>query len=101
MTHFYSKSTRSAFFGLFSKPLTVLLFVASLLYAGGTVAQITVNLGNVTTCTPGSVVTVPITVTNFNNIGAVSLDMNYSPTALTYTGFNNSSLTGNLIVNNP
>ncbi|NBU70565.1 MAG: hypothetical protein EBS53_03815, partial [Bacteroidetes bacterium] len=50
---------------------------------------------------PGSVVTVPITVTNFNNIGAVSLDLNYSATALTYTGFNSAALTGNLIVNNP
>ncbi|NBU71261.1 MAG: hypothetical protein EBS53_07395, partial [Bacteroidetes bacterium] len=47
-------------------------------------AQISVNLGNASTCTPGSVVTVPITVTNFNNIGAVSLDLNYSATALTY-----------------
>ncbi|MBM3410299.1 MAG: hypothetical protein FJY18_01530, partial [Bacteroidetes bacterium] len=60
----------------------------------------TVVLGQVSSC-PGSVVTVPINVQNFLNIGAVSLDMFYDSTALTFTGFNSSALTGNLIVNNP
>ncbi|MBM3410246.1 MAG: hypothetical protein FJY18_01260, partial [Bacteroidetes bacterium] len=59
-----------------------------------------VVFGQVSGC-PGTVVTVPITVQNFNNIGAVSLDFLYDSTALTYTGFNSSALTGNLIINNP
>jgi hypothetical protein len=60
----------------------------------------TVTLGQVSGCR-GSVVTVPITVQNFTNIGAVSLDLLYDSTKLTYAGNNSSALTGNLIVNNP
>ncbi|MFM8977787.1 MAG: cohesin domain-containing protein, partial [Bacteroidota bacterium] len=60
-----------------------------------------VAIGSATSCTSGTVVTVPITVQNFNNIGAVSLDMLYDSTKLTYTGFNSAALSGNLIVNNP
>ena len=85
---------------IYASFVSLVILVAGLV-VGTSYAQITVNLGNVSTCTPGTVVTVPITVTNFNNIGAVSLDMNYSSSALTYTGFNNSGLTGNLIVNSP
>ena len=105
MNTFYSTPTNNNFLqsalGKFTSTLLFLLFCCYSLFSGQSKAQVTVNLGNVSTCTPGTVVTVPIMVTNFNNIGAVSLDMNYSPTALTYTGFNNSGLTGNLIVNNP
>ncbi|NCV86907.1 MAG: hypothetical protein EBW14_13805, partial [Oxalobacteraceae bacterium] len=64
------------------------------------VAAPVVVLGQVTGCR-GTVVTVPITVQNFTNIGAVSLDLLYDSTKLTYTGNNSSALTGNLIVNNP
>ncbi|MFM7587394.1 MAG: cohesin domain-containing protein, partial [Bacteroidota bacterium] len=60
-----------------------------------------VQVGSITTCASGTVVTVPITVQNFTNIGAVSLDLIYDSTKLTYTGFNSSALTGSLIVNNP
>jgi hypothetical protein len=60
-----------------------------------------VAIGSATSCTSGTVVTVPITVQNFNNIGAVSLDMLYDSTKLTYAGFNSAALSGNLIVNNP
>ena len=77
------------------------LFIAFTFLAFSTKAQTTVALGNVSACTAGTVVTVPITVQNFTNIGAVSLDMLYDSTKLTYTGFNSSNLTGNLIVNNP
>jgi hypothetical protein len=59
-----------------------------------------VSLGQVTGCI-SSVVSVPITVQNFTNVSAVSLDLNYNAAALTYTGFDNSALTGTLIVNNP
>ncbi|MFM8495160.1 MAG: cohesin domain-containing protein, partial [Planctomycetia bacterium] len=60
-----------------------------------------VQVGSITTCASGTAVTVPITVQNFTNIGAVSLDLIYDSTKLTYTGFNSSALTGSLIVNNP
>jgi uncharacterized protein YjdB len=59
-----------------------------------------VALGQATACS-GNVITVPITVQNFINIGAVSLDIEYDSTALTYIGFNSPGLSGNLIVNNP
>ncbi|MFM7586426.1 MAG: beta strand repeat-containing protein, partial [Bacteroidota bacterium] len=61
---------------------------------------IVVALGQATACS-GNVITVPIAVQNFINIGAVSLDIEYDSTALTYIGFNSSGLSGNLIVNNP
>ena len=64
--------------------------------------QVSVTLGNISTCTVGDTVTVPISVQNFNNVGAVSLELNYDSSALTFVDFNNSGLlTGTLIVNNP
>jgi len=59
-----------------------------------------VALGSVSGCV-GDSVNVPINVSNFTNICAVSLEVNFDSTALRFVGFNNSSLTGNLIVNNP
>ena len=50
---------------------------------------------------PGTAISVPITVTGFTNIGAVSLYLNYDPTVLTYiSGTNTSSFPG-LIIFNP
>lgn len=59
-----------------------------------------VALGTVSGCV-GDTVNIPINVTNFTNICAVSLEINYDSTAVRYVDFNNSALTGNLIVNNP
>jgi len=59
-----------------------------------------VAIGSVSGCV-GDTVNIPINVTNFTNICAVSLELNFDSSALRYVGFNNSALTGNLIVNNP
>ena len=83
-------------------PAVVALFLFSLLMIRTVHAQgPVVAIGSATSCTSGTAVTVPITVQNFTNIGAVSLDMLYDSTKLTYTGFNSAALSGNLIVNNP
>ncbi|MFM7586106.1 MAG: hypothetical protein ACKO6M_03695, partial [Bacteroidota bacterium] len=83
-------------------PAVVALFLLSLLMIRPVHAQgPVVAIGSATSCTSGTVVTVPITVQNFNNIGAVSLDMLYDSTKLTYAGFTSSAISGNLIVNNP
>ena len=63
-------------------------------------AQITTTAGTVTSC-PGEIV-VPINVTNCNNVGAISLMLNYQNTVLTYLGYQNLNAalnTGFLIVN--
>jgi len=50
---------------------------------------------------PGVSIQVPITVTGFTNIGAVSLTLHYNATVLTYnSGTNNSGFPG-LIINGP
>jgi hypothetical protein len=44
---------------------------------------------------------VPIYVQNFFNIGAVSLVIDFDPSAAMFMGYDSSVLTGNLIVNSP
>jgi len=48
-----------------------------------------------------TLVVVPVRVQNFTGIGAVSLVIDYDSSALLYRGFQNSQLSGNLIVNSP
>jgi len=51
---------------------------------------------------PGTEFGLAVSVTNFNNVGAISLALNYNPDILTYTGYSNvnSALgTGDLVVN--
>ncbi len=48
---------------------------------------------------PGSNISVPLTVNNFNNVGAISLKIQYDPTVLTYTGISNQPTTGNFTSN--
>ena len=94
------KTRLIAFKAAFASVVTFLFFSLLMIrtvHAQGPV----VAIGSATSCTSGTVVTVPITVQNFNNIGAVSLDMLYDSTKLTYAGFNSAALSGNLIVNNP
>jgi hypothetical protein len=77
------------------------LFLLFFGFSGALKAQApVVALGSVSGCV-GDTVIVPINVSNFTNICAVSLEINYDSTALRYVDFNNSALTGNLIVNNP
>jgi hypothetical protein len=44
--------------------------------------------GNAQAC-PGSLVTIPINVTNCNNIGSISLKLGYDPAGLVYQGYQN------------
>jgi hypothetical protein len=47
----------------------------------------------------GTSVSIPFTITDFDNIGSISLTLTYNPTVLAYTGYNaNTSLPGNLTV---
>jgi|GEM_PF-3847661 len=48
--------------------------------------SLSVSMGNFT-ANPGDTVDVPVNVTNFNNIGAVSLSIEYDSQMLTYVGF--------------
>ena len=59
-----------------------------------------VNIGQVNGCR-GQLVAVPLQVQDFNDISAVTLNIRYDTAALTYVGYSNTALTGNLIVNAP
>jgi len=61
---------------------------------------ITTTAGTVTSC-PGEIV-VPVTVTNCNGIGAISLELNYSNSLLTYVGYQNlnSALSAGMLIIN-
>jgi len=51
---------------------------------------------------PGAEFGVAVSVTNFNNVGAISLALNYNPDILTYTGYSNVNealSAGDLVVN--
>ncbi len=77
-----------------------ILFV--MLWTGMIHAQtITTTAGSVTSC-PGGIV-VSIDVTNCNNVGAISLMLEYNDAVLTYTGYQNLhtdlSSTGLLVIN--
>ncbi len=50
-------------------------------------------------CDPGTMVDIPITVTDFNNIGVLSLKLLYEESALTYQSFTNNSGFPSLILN--
>ena len=51
------------------------------------------------TCNPGDYIDVPIYVTNFNNIGALSLKILYTDSTLIYQSFTNNSGFPSLMVN--
>ncbi len=53
------------------------------------------------TANAGQQVTIPITVKDFDNIGAVSLLLNYDPTVLSYVSATNNSAFPGLIIFNP
>lgn len=59
------------------------LFLILLLVSGYSYSQITVTAGNIT-ATPGDSVTIPINVTNFSRVGAITLKIQYTTAALTW-----------------
>ncbi len=82
---------------LILKILPLLLIV---ILAGSLQAQINTTAGTVTSC-PGQIV-VPVNVTNCNDVGAISLVLNFDNTNLTYTGYQNLNvaLTAGLLIIN-
>jgi hypothetical protein len=68
--------------------------VLSVAYSNATIGAVpTLALGNVTAPAVSSPVNVPINVTNFNNIGSITLKVAYDPAMVTYTGVT-SAVTG-------
>lgn len=71
-----------------------IIYICSLLflYAVATYAQnTTVTIGSVLASTAGQKITVPINVTNFNDVGSVTLFIQYDATAVTYDSSNAGS----------
>ncbi len=67
-------------------------------------AQVGVRLGNVARSCEQDTVSVPVSVDNFSNIGAVSFTIAYNPDSLSFLGISYSHpgiLSSNLIVNSP
>jgi|GEM_PF-2494813 len=60
-----------------------LLVSILLLLSAISFAQTTVTVGSITSAVPGTVVTVPVNITNFNNIGAISLAIQFDRSVLT------------------
>jgi hypothetical protein len=69
--------------------LGMLFIYATITYGQG----ITMTIGS-RTASVGDTVTIPISVTNFNNIGAVSLKIQFNSTSLSYIGVTNQPTSG-------
>jgi hypothetical protein len=74
--------------------LGMLFIYATITYGQG----ITMTIGS-HTASVGETVTIPISVTNFNNIGAVSLKIQYNSASLSYVGVTNQPSSGNFTAN--
>ena len=74
--------------------LGMLFIYATITYGQG----ITMTIGSLTAHV-GDTVTVPISVTNFNNIGAVSLKIQFNTASLSYLGVTNQPTSGNFTAN--
>jgi len=74
------------------------VIISILAFQKASQAQPIITVGSVSTCA-GNTVAVPINVNGFLNVGAVTMEIGYDTTKLTYLGFSNAALTGNLIVN--
>lgn len=82
--------------------LSVLLFQLLLQLPGTSFAvNAPVTTAPHVTGNSGQQITIPITVEDFNNIGAVSLLMNYDPTVLSFISATNNSAFPGLIIFNP
>ncbi len=77
------------------KFLLSVLFV--LLYFNFASAQISMGIPDTTLTQNGGSISIPINVTNFNGIGAISLVLNYDPNILTFTGASNNPSHGTFV----
>lgn len=79
------------------KIIKLLLTIMFLSFAWVTYAQVTVGIPDTAVTGSGSI-NIPIKVTNFNDVGAISLKINYDPSVLTFQGVPNP-LSGSFIAN--
>ena len=78
----------------------ILLFIGvMILYSANIYAQATTMTIGLVSTEPGSKVVIPINVSNFNNVGAISLKISYDTTALTFVGIANSPASVTFIKN--
>jgi len=81
-----------------------LLFILSIVligFAGVINAQnVTISLPDTNVAVGTTSLNIPLNVQNFNNIGAISLTINYNPAILTFVGKANENTTG-ITVNAP
>jgi hypothetical protein len=59
------------------------LFLILLVCSGLSYSQVTMTAGNIT-ATPGDSVTIPVNVANFSRVGAITIKVQYTTTALTW-----------------
>ncbi len=79
------------------KKILVLVF-SLFLFWGLADAQISISIHDITVQNQDSI-SVPIYVSNFNGVGAISLAISYDPNMLAFTGSSNNPTTGNFIEN--
>lgn len=80
--------------------IALLVFLGMAVNNSVSAQSIQVRAGTVTSC-GGDTVSLPISILNANNLGAISLSLNYNNANLTYVGYHgaNANLGSNLIVN--
>ncbi|MFM9060053.1 MAG: beta strand repeat-containing protein, partial [Bacteroidota bacterium] len=63
---------------------------------------VTITAGQVTAACPGDVISIPVTINQSNNIGAISLALNYNTSGLVYQNIANlnPALSNNFLINN-
>jgi hypothetical protein len=63
---------------------------------------VTISAGQVTATCPGDVISIPVTINPSNNIGAISLVLNYNTSGLVYQNYSNlnPALSNNFLINN-
>ncbi|PIW70239.1 MAG: hypothetical protein COW08_02925, partial [Ignavibacteriales bacterium CG12_big_fil_rev_8_21_14_0_65_30_8] len=76
----------------------LLLFSFAILFNAFTFGQASVSLPDIT-ATPGSDISVPIDVTGFSNLGAISLIINYDPNVITFQSNPDPITAGNFFIN--
>ncbi len=64
--------------------------ILMLIFISASIGQATVSLGTVT-ASPGENISVPINVTNFTGIGAITFKIRFNPGLLNYSGISNSA----------
>ena len=69
------------------------LMILMILLLGAASYGQTASLASVT-ASPGESISVPLTVTNFSNIGSISFDIRFNPILLTFTGISGAAVPG-------